>query len=293
MDQPKPDEFSYQGYKIPLPGSISADRHNHQAVSNFNSIFSCDGHNCNLCEECLTRNMYSSSFGLSKSSKIPNSSEVSNSNTNGRKEKEQDRDTTSDYEIGEGKYFTTEKILLSILWSSIKQSELTIRNAEHSKTKSDTIGTSFKGSAERSTTSSDRSSKSLQDILNVNPAKKARTNLSDPVLAESKSENPLKPSSITQPPAKDSLSQNTNTVPDNSPNDNRDANGNPIDKNNDTTKAVKPALKKCKISCYGKIRDNEWGCHASFDSLDALKKHWGDAATGTICLQRFIDLRKG
>ena len=298
MDSAKSNEFAYQGYKIPLPGSISADHQNHQHVTNCNNIFNCGGHNCNLCEECLTRNMYRSSPESASNSKIYNSSEVSDPDTNNTKEKEQEKDSTaSETEIGEGKYFTTEKILLSILWSSIRQSELMIESAEHDNAKSDTLDTPFKGSGKTSATASDRSMMSLQDILKKNPVKKARTKVvSDPVLVRSTSKNQSKALSPSgaQPSnsTKGSSSQSTNPISDNLAEVSLKTKGNRKDKNNNTPKAVKPALKKGKISCYGKIKDHEWGCNASFDSLDELKKHWGDATTGTICLQRFIELRK-
>lgn len=287
MDSAKSNEFAYQGYKIPLPGSISADHQKYQHVTNYNNIFSCGGHNCNLCEECLTRNMYRSPPESARSSKISNSSEVSDPDMNITKEKEQEKDsTTSEAEIGEGKYFTTEKILLSILWSSIRQSELMIQSAEHdNNAKSDTLDT-LKGSGKRSATASDRSMMSLQHIMNMNPVKKAR----------SSSDNQLKPLSPSgaQPSnsTEGSPSHSSNLKSDNLADISLKTKGNRKENNNHTPKAVKPALKKGKISCYGKIRDHEWGCNACFDSLDALKKHWGDATTGTICLQRFIELRK-
>lgn len=288
--------FFYQGDIIQLPGSIFDDNQIPQHVSNFKDIFCCNGHNCKLCEDCLIKNFYEGPVGSGERSKTDRDS----ANSTTREDTEKD---VLEAPLGEEKYMTTENILLSILWSSIKQAELIAQRARHNKITRETInhektmGTELNGGLKRKNCGIyERSIINTSDLVNMQPRKKAKVKETiAPILQNNKTSNdsakPYHTEHLDTAAHQDSskISHSTfNVLPERE----NDTGDNGIGKSGKDTQSVNMTSNRGKVSCYGKIKNQTWGCNCSFDSLELLKQHWCDRSSGAQCLRRFIELRK-
>lgn len=150
----KLSSFMYQGISIPIPSSIAIDHMYYNKGNNIEDnnklIFQCDGHNCDICENCLIENICEKTFidKITNTKHIIRLPELESSNDNNNSNNLKNNGENSDnsfVSIGEQMIFTTESIVISLLWNSIKQIKNEIKkssiknNCNESNSKNDEL----------------------------------------------------------------------------------------------------------------------------------------------------------